>query len=217
MAALQATLVDQRFSTTRLLAALGTLFVTALAIFISSCGPRPDNSRVNLPAPVESTAVGVGDLFTLQVVGEKDLPQDYQVAPDGTVDLPFVGRLEVKGLEPQEIAKLVKKELMEREILTNPDVIVSVTEYRSRRVTVLGQVQKPGSFPHTAGMTLLQAVSLAGGFTSIANLDRVNLTRGKAEGGTTTVVISANAIMEGKSVDFPLQAEDRIYVYERVF
>ncbi len=187
------------------------------AVGIGGCAPRPDNDRVNLPPPVESTAVGAGDLFTLQVVGEKDLPQDYQVAPDGTVDLPFVGRLEVKGLEPQEIAGLVKKELIAREILTEPDVIVSVTDYRSRKVTVLGQVQKPGSFPHTAGLSLLQAISLAGGFTSIANLDRVNLTRVKPSGGATTVVLSANAIMEGKSVDFPLQAEDRIYVYERIF
>jgi polysaccharide export outer membrane protein len=181
-----------------------------------ACGPRVDNSRIRLPAPVESTTLGPGDLFTLEVVGEKDLPKDYQVASDGTVDFPYVHRIHVQGLEPQEVARTVRQRLIDQRILVDPSVIVSVREYNSKRFTVLGQVQKPGSFPLDTGMTLVQAISVAGGLTSIANGERVNLTR-KDKRGSSTVVLSFDSITEGRSPDIPLQSGDQIYVYERVF
>lgn len=186
------------------------------ALVLLACGPKVDNSQVKLPPPVQSTTLGRGDVFTLEIVGEKDLPKEYQVASDGTVDIPYVHRLEVAGLEPQEVARLVAQKLIEQKILTDPSVVVSVREYNSKRITVLGQVQKPGSFPLLPGMTLVQAVSQAGGLNPIANRDRVNLTR-KDKTGATTVVLSFDAITEGRSPDIPLQAGDQIYVHERIF
>lgn len=182
-----------------------------------ACGPKVDNSMLKLPSPVESTTLGPGDVFTLEVVGEKDLPKEYQVASDGTVDFPYVHRIEVQGLEPQEVAQRVRQQLMQQRILTDPSVIVSVKEYNSKKVTVLGQVRKPGSFQLTPGMTLVQAISDAGGLNAIANGDRVNLTRKERGRAATTVVLSFDAITEGRSPDIPLQAGDQIYVYERVF
>jgi polysaccharide export outer membrane protein len=187
-----------------------------LAACCSGCGPKVDNSRVKLPQPVESTTLGPGDLFTLEVVGEKDLPKDFQVASDGTVDFPYVHRIEVQGMEPQELARTVRDRLIQLRILTDPSVIVSVKEYNSKRVTVLGEVKKPGSFPLRPGMTLVQAISDAGGLSAIANGDRVNLTR-KEKGSATTVVLSFDSITSGKSPDIPLQAGDQVFVNERVF
>jgi polysaccharide export outer membrane protein len=187
-----------------------------LPAFSFGCGPKVDNSRVKLSQPVESTTLGPGDLFTLEVVGEKDLPKDYQVASDGTVDFPYVHRMEVQGLEPQELARTVRERLIELRILTDPSVIVSVKEYNSKRVTVLGEVKKPGSFALRPGMTLVQAISDAGGLSAIANGDRVNLTR-KEKGSASTVVLSFDSITSGKSPDIPLQAGDQIFVNERVF
>jgi polysaccharide export outer membrane protein len=172
---------------------------------------------VKLPVPVESTTLGPGDLFTLEIVGEKDLPKEYQVASDGSVDFPYVHRIEVQGLEPQEVAQRVRQQLMDQRILTDPSVIVSVRQYNSKKVTVLGQVRKPGSFQLTTGMTLVQAISDAGGLNAIANGDRVNLTRKDKQRAHTTVVLSFDAITEGRSPDIPLQAGDQIYVHERVF
>ena len=77
-------------------------------------------------------------------------------------------------------------------------------------------MQRPGSFPLTPGMTLVQAISNAGGLNAIANGERVNLTR-KDRSRTTTVVLSFDSITEGRSPDIPLQAGDQIYVHERVF
>ncbi len=187
-----------------------------LLALLPACGGSNDNLRLNLPAPTEKSTVGPGDVFVMEVVGEKELPREYQVASDGTVDLPFVQTVHVAGLEPQEIARLVRKLLMEKQILSDPSVVVQVKEYNSRRVTIMGQVAKPGTFPYTTGLTLIQALSQAGGLTGIANLDRVNLTR-RVEGGSRTVVISIGTIMEGRSADIPLQSGDRIFVHERLF
>jgi polysaccharide biosynthesis/export protein VpsN len=152
----------------------------------------------------------------MEIVGEKDLPTEFQVAADGTVAFPYIQELEVAGLEPQQLAKRIRERLVENEILTNPSVVVTVKEYRSKTVTVLGQVQKPGSFPLTPAMTLLQAVSMAGGFTSIAQKNRVNLTR-VTEGKAETVIVNVELIYEGSADDILLQSGDSLYVNERVF
>jgi polysaccharide biosynthesis/export protein VpsN len=190
------------------------VFLTAL-LAVLGCAGRP-KSRVNLPLPVESTTIGAGDVFVLTIVGEEKLPKEFRVSPDGTVDFPYIHRQQVAGLEPQDIVDLVRKKLMEADILRDPSVAIDVKEYNSKRVVVLGQVQKPGSFPLTPGFTLIQAISQAGGFNTIANRDRVNLTR-KTAGQTRTIVLSVDAITDGSLPDIPLQAGDTIFVGERIF
>ena len=197
-----------------LLTLLWTLVFCSLAYF--GCAQSVDNAKVELPPPIESATVGPDDVFIMRVVGEKDLPEEFQVASDGTVDLPYIHRVQVAGLEPHEIARVVREKLMADQILKDPSVTVMIKEYRSKKITVLGQVQKPGSFPLTSGLTLLQAVSVSGGFTSIAKTDHVRLTR-KLKTGAKTVVLSVDAITEGKSPDVALQAGDVIYISERVF
>ncbi|OQX68826.1 MAG: hypothetical protein B6A08_08320 [Sorangiineae bacterium NIC37A_2] len=193
------------------------LFLLILSLVLcAACGSNAPRSQVELAPPLENTTLGPGDLFRLEIVGEPDLPKEYQVLADGTVNLPFIEPLKVSGLEPYEIARKVREELIRREILTNPSVVVSVIEYRSKSVTLLGQVQKPGSFPMSPGMTLIQAISMSGGFTSIAQASRVSLSR-TTQGKVITVTIDVAAISEGRAKDIALQPGDRIYVPERVF
>jgi polysaccharide export outer membrane protein len=189
--------------------------VVVLAVLLS-CNRGRGGPPPAIPPPVESTSLGPGDTFHMQIVGEKDLPAKYQVASDGTVDLPYIQRLEVGGLEPQEVARAVRQRLIEGKILQDPTVIVSVDEYMSKRITVLGQVQKSGSFPLTPGLSLLEAISLAGGFTAIAKSSQVRITR-KTKGKAKTYVVDVDAIFDGEAPNVPLQAGDSIYVGERVF
>jgi protein involved in polysaccharide export with SLBB domain len=189
---------------------------TLLAAAALGCSSTSAPRVTNLPPPSEKTVIGPGDIFTMQIVTEKDLPAEYQVASDGTVDLPYIQTVQVAGLEPQEIARVVRQKLIEKRVLTDPIVVVQVKEYHSRTVILLGQVAKPGSFPLTPGLTLMQAISLAGGLSQIADDDNVTLTR-KAEKGSHTVTISVDAITDGKGQDVPLQAGDRIYVPARLF
>jgi polysaccharide export outer membrane protein len=152
----------------------------------------------------------------LTIVGEEKLPKEFRVSPDGTVDFPYIHRHTVAGLEPQQIVDLVRAKFIEGNILRDPSVAIDVKEYNSKRVVVLGQVQKPGSFPLTPGFTLIQAISQAGGFNSIANRDRINLIR-RTAGQSRTIVLSVDAITDGTLPDIPLQAGDTIFVIERIF
>lgn len=152
----------------------------------------------------------------LTIVGEDKLPKEFRVSPDGTVDFPYIHRQQVAGLEPQAVVDMVRTKLISADILRDPSVAIDVKEYNSKRVVVLGQVQKPGSFPLTPGFTLLQAISVAGGFNTIANRDRINLTR-KTGDQTRTIVLSVDAITDGSLPDIPLQSGDTIFVGERIF
>jgi polysaccharide export outer membrane protein len=192
---------------------LSLLLVFTLALGCNRSHPGPPN----LPAPTPSTTVGPGDVFEVSVMGEKDLPKEYRVQPDGSIGFPYIDRITVGGLEPQQIEELIKKQLIEKKILTDPQVTLVVKQYNSKTVSVIGSVQKPGSLPWTEGMKLVQAISLAGGFTSLADADHVFLTRNASATKTVTAVISVDDITDGKSADIPLQAGDTIKVEARVF
>ncbi len=187
-----------------------------LLALASACASGAPTRAPNLAPPTERSLLGPGDVFTLEIVGEKDLPHEYQVASDGTVDLPYVHTLKVADLEAQEVARLVRSRLIAEKILIDPSVVVQVKEYASRHITLLGQVAKPGSFPLLSGMSLIQAISQAGGLTAVASASHVNLTR-KTGGKQQTVEIDVGAIIDGKAPDIPLQAGDQIYVHERLF
>ncbi len=197
--------------TARALVAL--LLLLSLVSCTSSRPPPP----AHLPAPVTSTTIGVGDLFDVQLVGEKDLPSQFRVAPDGTIDYPYIGRLNVVGLEPQELVDVLRKKLIDGRFLTNPQLSLIVKEYVSKRVTIIGQVGKPGELPWTAGLKLVGALSAVGWFTQIADSNHVILTRAVPPNRSITAIVSVDAITDGEQADIPLQAGDTIKVEARVF
>jgi len=193
------------------------VFGLALAPLLAlGCGSSSHATRKDLPPPIERTQLSPLDVFTMEIVGEKDLPREYQVGRDGTVEFPYLHRVKVAGMEPQEIAELVRTRLVELKILVDPTVIVTAKEYRSRNVTLDGQVAKPGTFPMTPGLTLMGAIAMAGGLTSIAKSSAVKLTRTTGN-KTITVVVSVDAINDGEAKDIKLQAGDRVFVDQRVF
>ncbi len=179
-------------------------------------GCRTQAQPVDLPRPIEATSVGVGDVISVFIVREEKLPTEFKVAADGTIDVPYIQRVEVAGLEPQEITDLIRQRLIAGEILTNPSVSVMVKEYNSKRVAVLGEIKKPGSLQLEPGMTLLRAISQAGGFSTLADRSRVTIRR-KVKGGTKAAMVDVTAIIDNRIPDVPLQAGDSIFVDQRVF
>jgi protein involved in polysaccharide export with SLBB domain len=198
---------------TRLVRYLVAFFVS----FQLACFPAGPVKQPKLPPPVETSSLGPGDVIEVSVYDEPSLSKPFKVAPNGTIDFPLVGALEVEGKEPQEVAELIKVRLRDGKILKAPSVSVLVKEVNSKKVAVFGQVQKPGQFPMTEGMTIVQVITLAGGFTSLADRDRVTLNRRVSKEKVVRVVFSVAAITEGKMNDIPLQSGDTIYVEERTF
>ena len=193
------------------------VLLLALVLVALGCrGSRPP-APTNLPAPTPSTTVGPGDVFEVYVVGEANLPKEYRVQPDGSIDFPYIDRMQVAGMEPQEIQSLIKEKLVENKILSAPQVSLIVKQYNSKKVSVIGQVAKPGSVPWTEGMKLVDAISQSGWFTNIADSNHIVLTRHLAKDKSVTVVVSVDAITDGAQADIPLQAGDTIKVEARVF
>jgi protein involved in polysaccharide export with SLBB domain len=195
------------------LVALVLMASVAMAACTSSRPPPPRN----LPPPIESTALGRGDVFSVQLVGERDLPTEYSVQPDGTIDYPYVGRVKVSGLEPQEVVDMLRKKLIEGKYLSDPQMSIFVKQYNSKRVQVIGQVGRPGAVPYNEGMKLVDALSGAGWFTAMADANHVILIRNVSPTRTVTAIISVEAITDGLQADVPLQSGDTIKVESRVF
>jgi polysaccharide export outer membrane protein len=185
-------------------------------LFVGCGGARP-GPPTNLPPPVTSTVIGPSDVLDIQVVGEKDLPHEFRVQPDGSIDFPYIKRLQVAGLEPQDVTTLIKDRLREGKILRDPQVTLSVRTYASKKINVVGQVNKPGSLPWSEGLKLVEAIAQSGGFTPLADSNHVFLTRIIGPNKTVTATISVEAITEGKQGDILLQAGDTIKVDQRVF
>jgi protein involved in polysaccharide export with SLBB domain len=199
-----------------------SVFWRVIALFVAStialgCGRTGRSAVLNLPAPTQSTTVGPGDIFAVSVLGEKDIPQEFRVQPDGTIDFPYLDRVVVAGLEPQEIEELIKKQLVDKKILVAPQVTLVVKQYNSKKVSIIGAVAKPGVIPWAEGMKLIDAIWISGGLTPLADGDHVRITRIVGPKRTVTATISVDDITDGKLSDVPLQAGDTIKIGQRIF
>lgn len=114
----------------------------------------------------EEYQLGVADKIKVQVYGESTITGDYIVSPEGTIMLPLIGKLEARG---KSIAQLTAEatQLYGAGFLRNPSVSMQVSEYRP--IYVLGEVEKPGQFPFSPGMTVQSAMATAGGYGARAN------------------------------------------------
>jgi polysaccharide biosynthesis/export protein VpsN len=194
----------------------GCVLLLCGVVTIAGCAADAGPPR-NLPAPVQSTIVGPDDLFEISVLGEKDLTREFQVQPDGTIDFPYVPRVKVEGLEPQEVVDLLKAKLIEGKILSDPQVTLIVKQYNSKKVLITGAVQKPDSVSWNPGMTLVDAISRCGWFTPLADTGHVTLIRRVSKGRTIKATVSVEAITHHTQEDVPLQPADTINVEQRVF
>ncbi|MAQ18411.1 MAG: polysaccharide biosynthesis protein [Sandaracinus sp.] len=187
---------------------------TLLLLWASACHPEPP---VTSRAAVDDlTALGPGDTFDVRVYGEEDLSATYRVAQDGTIDFPFVGRIHVEGREPTEVADAIAVALRDGEILVAPQVSVLIKESESRVVSVMGAVASSGTFPMRSGLTVVQAISLAGGFSPLANRNETVVTR-RVNGELKRHLVRVDDISRGRAEDFLLRSGDIVFVPERLF
>jgi protein involved in polysaccharide export with SLBB domain len=195
----------------RLIVMLAWMVLSAVA----ACGGTP--ATTTLPSVTAKTSnLGPGDTFEVSVYGEEDLSGKYRVAEDGAINFPLIGRVEVAGRGPGEIALAIQNALRDRQLLRDPHVSVFLLEQTSSQISVVGAVTKPGSFALTREMTIVQAISAAGGLTPIASGDNTIVTR-KANGQLKRFKVPVDAITEGRATDFPLEAGDIVFVPERIF
>lgn len=200
-------MMTRRVGTTAvLLAALGT-----------GCAARSQKpvGAIQAAELAPDERLGIDDVFEVRVFAEPDLSGPYRVAADGTVDYPFAGRIAVAGLKSGELQQLIAGRLKDGYI-NNPQVSVMVKEWNSRKVSVIGQVQKPGAVAYFPNMTIVEAVAAAGGFTPIAAKNSVSLRR-ELNGSVQSSNCPVADISEGRAPNVVLRPGDIVVVEERLF
>ena len=132
----------------------------------------------NKPAPATTDpayVIGAEDVLNIDVWKEPDVSRTVPVRPDGRISLPLINDVQAAGLTPQQLSVTVAESL--RKYLNEPQVTVIVTAINSQRVFVVGEVLRAGAFPMLPGMTVLQALSSAGGFTTFADVKKIHVVR----------------------------------------
>ena len=124
--------------------------------------------------PTGEYKLGLGDKLRVNVYGERDLSGEYQVSGGGVLTMPLIGDVPAVGLTAREIEQALVNRYKSG-ILVNPSISVEV--YSFRPFFVLGEVERPGSYPTQEGMTLLGAIATSGGYTYRANTKKVFLRR----------------------------------------
>jgi polysaccharide export outer membrane protein len=162
-----------------------------------------------------SARLGAGDIFEVRVFQEPELSGIFQVGPQGDIIFPLCRRVVLGGLTANAAAEALRACLAEG-FLRNPQVSVLVKEYNSKKVFVFGEVQKPGTFLFEDGMSVVQALTLAGGFTRNAAQNSTSVTR-HVNGQEVKVKVNVQDIALGKAPNFLLEPGDIVYVPESMF
>jgi polysaccharide biosynthesis/export protein len=135
-------------------------------------------SAVQAQTPATTDAsykIGAQDVLRIDVWKEPEISRSVPVRPDGKVSLPLLNDVQAAGLTSMELAGVITEGL--KKFINNPQVTVSVSEINSRRVYVTGEVTRPGAFPLLPNMTVLQALTSAGGFTQFARIKSIYVLR----------------------------------------
>lgn len=119
---------------------------------------------------------GSGDKLRIRVYNEDTISGDYEVDSTGNLSLQLLGQVKAVGLTLTQLTALIERRLREEGYMISPKVAIDVLNYRP--FYVLGEVGKPGSYPYVAGMTVLNAIALAGGYTYRAKQSKFELIRG---------------------------------------
>lgn len=163
----------------------------------------------------QSYKVGIGDLLQIEVYDEPDLTKEVRVLTDGFISFPLLGSIRAEGLTVKELELRITRLLAEK-YLVNPQVTVFVTEFSN--VFVFGEVKSPGSFPIFGKMTVFEAITLAGGFTEVANPSKVKVIRHE-RGREINFEVDINRLTKkgDTSQDVELKANDRVIVPRSFF
>ncbi|TVQ96276.1 MAG: polysaccharide export protein [Desulfovibrionales bacterium] len=140
--------------------------------------------------------LGSGDKVRITVFGEDQLSGEFQVDGSGYISFPLVGEVQTSGHAPRDLERILVDKLRDG-YLVNPSISIEVLNYRP--FYILGQVNKPGKYEYVSGITLQNAVAMAGGYTHRARQNRAEITRNNPdtitlEGEHSTLILPGDII-----------------------
>ncbi|MBB4640706.1 polysaccharide biosynthesis/export family protein [Rhizorhapis suberifaciens] len=176
------------------------LMIAALGL-VTACASG--GSAADLPASASSPQatlyrLDAGDEVRITAYGLDALNNNYVVSDSGVISLPLIDNIQARGKTVGELQSDIAKVLFERQILRSPSVNVQVTKYRP--FYILGEVKSPGEYPYRPGMSVLTAVSMAGGFTFRADQKNMTITRAIEGRGVTGRARENTTVLPGDTI-----------------
>jgi len=162
----------------------------------------------------EPYKLGVMDVIRVSVWRNPELSVEVPVRSDGMVSVPLIDDIRAAGLTPPELKGVVTKELSE--YVESPDVTIIVMQMNSRYVSVIGEVARENRIPLTQDLRVLEAIALAGGFTTFADKGDVRVVRRQSDGSEVEYLFDYNAYVKGNApgTNVVLQPGDTVIVPE---
>lgn len=188
------------------------------AVVLVSCAEIPSDVMQEANRQVANEfLLGPEDVVEVTVWRNQDLSRTITVRPDGMISLPLIGDVQASGFTAAQVGEIILKRLTEYK--ENPSVSVSVKEINSYHIYVVGEVTRPGKFALKSYATVLQGISLAGGFTQYASKNQMAILRWPASKGSGSerqvrIPVSYNDLIAGKGRvgNFTLMSGDTIVV-----
>lgn len=195
---------------------IGSIALTCVALVActttSSSRPVVAGDGTSLEA---SLVLGAGDVIEVKVYREPELDGVYRVNSAGALEFPLIGKVALEGKNSEDVASEIRTRLADG-FLKDPQVSVFVREYNSKKIHVLGQVTRAGTFPYEPRMSIIQAITNAGGFTKLASTNAVKVTRVTPQ-GEQSFDLPVGDIGSGKAPNFELWPGDIVFVPEALF
>jgi len=169
-------------------------------------------SETKKEAAVDSSyIIGLMDVLEIQVWKEPDFSRQVLVRPDGKITFPLIGDIKASGMSTMDLKGLLTEKL--EGFVDNPEVTVIVVESHSKNFYIIGRVNRPGTYPLSPDMTVLQALSVAGGFGEWAHKDNIRVIR-RTGGKEKILSFDYDKVISGKNLEqnILLQPNDTIIV-----
>jgi protein involved in polysaccharide export with SLBB domain len=184
-----------------LLAATPLLFATDRGIHAQSRSkPEAARAQAHADGDAQSYALGPSDRIRIRVYGESDITADYEIDANGFISVPLAGRVKAAGLTTRQLERAVAGALS-RGLLRDPRVNVEIASYRP--FYILGEVKKAGEYPYKTGLTVLDAVASAGGYTYRANESKVVIRRAGSNVEETLPLNAPVPVFPGDNIRIP--------------
>jgi polysaccharide export outer membrane protein len=181
-----------------------SLFLYALSVPIVAQSARPPqsanttaNKPVASPTLPKDYVIGIEDVLNVVFWKDKELSAEVLVRPDGKISLPMLNDVPAAGMTPEQLASAVQQAAAK--YVRDPGVTVMVKEIRSRKVYVIGEVAKPGTFPLASEMNVIQIIAQAGGFLETANKGDVVVVRNE-NGQERRYKVNYSEVVKGKNI-----------------
>jgi protein involved in polysaccharide export with SLBB domain len=190
--------------------------ITIPANSAPSAVTAPARNSVSAPS---GYVLSANDQIAVEVFGEDDLRTNGRLNGEGNLSLPLLGSVHLAGLSLAQAASKLT-DLYGRDYLVNPKVNVTLAGYAKRRFTILGQVNRPGSYEmpdgSPEGVDILEAIAMAGGYTRIAAPERVSVRR-RSENGDELLKVDAKRLARKGGGNFLVRPGDTVTVAESLF